>query len=249
LRGYVEGCVFWFGAKIATSGDSASKVVAHVYDMDGTGTLSTGSGPAPLSVIASTNVDIPVWAIDTAAPFYGFVSVIFPTPYPVASDYAVGIDLTTLTAGDTVGLVTTDTAQTVAIDHSFDQWSAGGGWYSFAAGSNWGLDIDMAIFPIVDMGSGINEGNFINGIKLYQNYPNPFNTSSVIAYELESSAKNVTFFINDLSGKQVKKIELGNVSSGKHTLDLSAAEFSSGTYFILMQADHNRLAKKMTIAK
>lgn len=245
----VEGCIFWFGAKIVTSGNPNSKVVARIYDMDGTGTLSTGPGTTPNTVVASTNTDILVSAIDTAAPFFGFVNVTFPTPFPAGADYAVGLDLTTLAPGDSVGLVTSTSPQSGMIDQSFDKWSDNT-WHSFFESGNWSLDIDMAIFPVInDPNSSVSELGFINGIKLYQNYPNPFSTSSVIAYELESSAKNVTFFINDLDGRQVKKIELGNVSNGKHTLDLSAVEFSSGTYFVLVQADQNRIAKKMTIAK
>ncbi len=246
----VEGAIVWFGAKKITSTSATSKVVLQVYKMDGVGAISTNtvSGTTPKTVVASTNTDILISAIDTTvAGNGGFVFCTFPSSYIASANYAVGIDLTTLAAGDTLGMVTTDTTQSVAKDMSFDKWSDNT-WHSFLEPGNWSLDLDIAIFPIININTGIQE-NFINGIKLYENYPNPFSSSTTIAYELESNAKNVTFFIHDLNGKQVKKIELGNVASGKHMLDLSASELSSGTYFVMMQADHNRLAEKMTIAK
>jgi len=247
----VEGCIFLFGYQHYGSADPNSKVVANLYDMDGTGPLSTGQGPTPNTVISGTSVDIPVSSIDTSSSgAAGFVVVTFPSPFTVSSDYAAGIDLTTLTVGDTVALVCSDTVSPKVLDRSFDKWSDDT-WHSFLETDtpNWGLNTDIAIFPIADMGLGINEDHFINGIKLYQNYPNPFKNSSVLAYELENSATNVTVFINDLTGKLMKKMELGKVRGGSHTLNLGADEFASGTYYILVQADYNRLAKKMTIAK
>ena len=44
-------------------------------------------------------------------------------------------------------------------------------------------------------------------------------------------------------------MELGKIGCGKHTLNLNAEDFASGTYYVLVQADRNRLAKKMTIEK
>lgn len=246
----VEGCIFWFGALRYPSANATSKVVAHLYDMTGTATLSTGSGAGPGAVITATNTDILLSSIDTTiAGAAGFVFVTFTAPYFASGNYAAGIDLTTIAATDSVGLVCTDSGNVVALDKSFDNWSGGGGWHSFLEPNNWGLDVDMAIFPIVDMSTTAAEEFFVNGIKLYQNSPNPFNSSSVITYELENNAKNVTLFIHSQDGKQVQKIALGNSASGQHTVNLSASDFASGTYYFMLQADHNRIAKKMTIAK
>lgn len=244
----VEGVCYWFGGKVYTSNNSTSKVVSNIYALTGSGTASTGNAPCPANTpVANSANDIFIGAIDTTlAGDAGFVFVTLPTPYFASTDYGAGINLAFNSAGDSVGLVSTDDGGAGMQDQSWEQWSDNT-WHTALEPNNWGLNIDWAIFPIVNMNAGIADGDFINGVKLYQNFPNPTMGNTTISFELEKSAKNVMIAINDLSGKLVKKIELKDLNAGKHELNLDAKEIGAGTYYIMLQADNNRLGKKMTV--
>ena len=244
----VEGICYWFGAKVYTSSSGTSEVTSHLYNLTGSGTTSAGPvTTAPSTFISGTNNSITIASIDTSSTGnQGFVFVTLPTPYFASSDYGAGIDLTVTAAGDTVGLVHTADGEAGVTDQSWDQFSDNS-WHSWFDAGNWGLNMDMAIFPIVNMSSGIEDGNFINGIKLYQNYPNPTMGSTEVAFELEKNATSVMFVINDLNGKLIKRIDLENMSAGKHVITLDAKEFAAGTYYMMLQADTHRLGKKMNV--
>ncbi len=157
---------FWFGAKEIT--DEADTVVLTVYNMDGTGTAAAGEVSAPGTVVATkafTTNDI-----DTT----GNLTVVeLDEALELSGNYAIGFDLTKI-VNDTIGLIsTTDGDATEEL--SWEQWSGGGDWYTFAATSSWELAVDLAIFPIgtiapsynvtfnVDMRPAITEGNFVIG--------------------------------------------------------------------------------------
>lgn len=244
----VEGAVVWFCAKEAggSTGDTASKVRCNIYNMDGTGESTAGASvPAPGTIV--TGVDILWDDIDTnATGANGMVYVTFAAPFSATVDFAVGVDFSTLSAGDTTGLFSTTDGDAGGAELSWEEWSDNTLHTLLKA---WPLDIDLGIFPIIDNSVGISEMSFINGIKLYQNYPNPFAGQSVINYELDKNAKDVKVFVFDAKGKFVKKMELGAQTAGAHLIELNSSDFSSGTYTFAIQADSHRLAKRMTVIK
>ncbi len=244
----VEGICYWIGAKVYTSLNPTSAVTSNLYNMTGAGTTSGGPVTnAPNTTIAGTNNSILIATIDTSITGnYGILFVTLPTPYFASTDYGAGLDLTVTAAGDTVGLVHTADGEAGFSDQSWDQFSDNT-WHSWFDAGNWGLNMDMAIFPVVNMSSGIAEGNFINGLKLYQNFPNPTMSNTTISFELEQSASNVMIAISDLTGKLIKKMDLKDLNAGKHSLDLDASEIAGGTYFVILQADNHRLGKKMNV--
>ncbi len=74
-----------------------------------------------------------------------------------------------------------------------------------------------------------------NSAKVYdfslsQNYPNPFNPVTNISFDLPSDA-NVKLSIYDISGREVDQLLNEMVYSGKHTVEFSGNNLSSGTYF------------------
>ena len=248
----VEGCVYWFAGKGAGSsvGDPNSKITCNIYNMDGTGDNSTGTVTAP-GTVAST-VDVLWDDIDTsAAGAGGFVFVTFPAPFSATSDYACGVDFTTLAATDTTGLVSNASGEAGATELSWETWNDNTLHTIYSA---WGtapnnVDIDFGIFPIVDMTVGVDEMTFINGIKLYQNQPNPFKGESVVNYELDQYANDVKIFVHDMHGKMVRTFEQGTQQSGKYSINLNSNDFSDGVYYFSIQADNHRLARKMTVLK
>lgn len=243
----VEGAIYWFGAKDATSGSSTSVVKMRVYQMNGTGTSTAGtSAVAPNTVLLSDDVNIS--AIDTSGSFSGSYIHTFSTPVWVTSDFAVGFDVTALAGGDTIGLVHSGDGEAGGSELSWEQWSDNS-WHTFLEPNNWQLDIDLAIFPIVEMNTSIAEEGFINGVKLYTNQPNPFNGTTVINYELANSTENVSLLVFDAAGRIVRNISMGDKAAGKYQIELSSEGLAAGTYYYTLKAGKSGISRKMIITE
>ncbi len=109
------------------------------------------------------------------------------------------------------------------------------------------VDRAIAIFPVIDDGTaGIENDNFISGIKLGQNFPNPSSETTQIEYELANS-ENVIFELIDASGKSVLIVNEGTKSKGKHTIKINAQEIQKGLYFYTLKTENYSLTKKIII--
>lgn len=241
----IFGCIYWFCAKEYSSGNSTSHVKMRVYRMDGTATVTTGSGPGPNTVLVSDNV--PISNVDTSSMLATAYIHTYSTPVFYGQDFAVGFDVTGLAAGDTIGGVLSANNEGLLPDMSFDQWSDNL-WHSLEEPGNWTtLDlVDCAMFPIVDMSSSIGENNFINGVKV-ATYPNPAtNGNTSICYDLQNNIKNVEIKILDVTGKVIAVYNEGNKKAGSYTVSVDTKSFAAGTYFVTLSAGGN-IATKLVI--
>lgn len=87
-----------------------------------------------------------------------------------------------------------------------------------------------------------------NGVKLGQNSPNPAGDYTQIAYELKNSS-DVRFVVTDLTGKVVTSLALGSQGSGTHTVTLNTADLNAGIYLYTMEADGQKLTRRMVVTK
>jgi len=74
-----------------------------------------------------------------------------------------------------------------------------------------------------------------SNIALYQNYPNPFNAHTTITYELKEDTQ-VSLKIYNIFGQLVETVVNDYKTAGYHSIEWDAHKFSSGVYFIRMQA-------------
>lgn len=85
-----------------------------------------------------------------------------------------------------------------------------------------------------------------------QNYPNPFNPSTKIDYELPNDAV-VSILLFDISGRVVSSLVNETKTAGFYTVQLNAANLTSGTYFYRISAQGQNsnfnTTKKMTLIK
>ena len=94
--------------------------------------------------------------------------------------------------------------------------------------------------------------------QLLANYPNPFNPETWIPFKLAQDS-TVTAKIYDLTGKQIRMIELGHLPAGNYVESGKAIYWdgktetgeavSSGTYFYQLQARDYIEIRKMVILK
>ncbi|MFO8054051.1 MAG: T9SS type A sorting domain-containing protein, partial [Bacteroidales bacterium] len=235
-QGYtVEGFLVYIGAKEIVG--SAGVLEAVLYDMDGTGTTTSGSNEtAPGSVVESVSLDMDT-EVDTA----DLTPVVFDNPVNRTSDYAVGLEFSNMDS-DTLGVLASDSGNTGGTEYSWEQWDDQS-WYTILAA--WALDIDMFFLPVVDMGTDIDEQPFVNGVRM-ESYPNPAVDVVNIDYHIEEAA-GVNLRIMDISGKTVKEKALGHQQAGEHHTAVSTEGMDAGVYFYMLEAGNNRLAKKIII--
>jgi len=94
--------------------------------------------------------------------------------------------------------------------------------------------------------------------KLLANYPNPFNPETWIPFQLAENS-TVTAKIYDITGKQIRMIELGHIAAGNYVESNRAIywdgktetgeQVSSGTYFYQIEAGDYTDTRKMVILK
>ncbi|MBD3383358.1 T9SS type A sorting domain-containing protein [candidate division KSB1 bacterium] len=83
---------------------------------------------------------------------------------------------------------------------------------------------------------------------LSQNYPNPFNPVTTIDFSLDKKSM-VTLQIFDITGGLVETLVNGQKQAGNHTLSWDASDVASGTYFYQIDADGQKLTRKMVLLK
>lgn len=244
----IEGAIYWFGAKTIVAGTGTMKFV--VWSMDGTTgttTLGTGDQPCPSTVLGEYTESVS--NVDTSS-MMGNAYIAAFTPFiSVISDYVIGFDVSTAYP-DSIGLVSTTDGDGGLLELVWEKWSPDG-WYTLQ-GAGWSsgdFDVDAMILPIVDMNAGgIDGADFINGVKMTST-PNPASSNVTLSYELQNNADRVLVRILDGSGKVINKMELGSQNAGSYDINLDVTDYPAGTYFYLLNADANCLAKRMLIVK
>jgi len=92
-------------------------------------------------------------------------------------------------------------------------------------------------------------GNSLNmdlsSASLVQNVPNPFTNATTIKYTLPSKFNSAQVIITDKNGKQLKQLNISG--SGKGSINIDAATFSSGTYQYTLIIDGKLMDTKQMI--
>ena len=105
----------------------------------------------------------------------------------------------------------------------------------------WGLK-----FNVVTGVSG--ENTVPEKYSLSQNYPNPFNPVTSIKFDVKKNGF-VSLKIYNTAGIEVKTLVSENMNAGNYEVTWDASSFSSGTYFLKMEAGEFREVKKMILVK
>lgn len=79
-------------------------------------------------------------------------------------------------------------------------------------------------------------------------YPNPAKEKAIIEFEL-ATENHVDIIITDATGKEVRKLENGYKSHGKHFTNLKTADLSEGLYFCKIRTDEFVKIQKLMVVK
>lgn len=235
----VHGALVWLGYKNYTSANGNSKLAINLYNLNATvtGQGLTALKQRPDSVLQSKTIDMAL--LDTSSTFSsGANVVIFDTPQFFDTLFAVGIDFSGLAVGDTVACYTTTNADADSSESSWEQTSDST-WFTMF--KNWNLDVDFAIFPIVDFTqTGIVENSARKDI--FTIYPNPAGEFFTIK---TNNTKGETQWMTIVSatGQTIYNQQLISATTTLSTLNLSP-----GIYYILVRnADNQGYAQPIVI--
>ncbi len=221
-----------FGDVIFESADSASVVRVNVYDNNGPGITSLGISDsiAPDSVFAF--VDVPVYQLLDNG---DFSEVSFSNDTIVIRNrFSVGIDLTMLSPGDTVGLVSTSDGDALGTYSAWEQTS-NGTWFTVEHPVySWGLDVSLGIFPVIDA----DDPAGVPSIERHDLniYPNPCTDELVVS---NADLNSGVLLIHDATGRQVKQMAYRSAS---RVIDVSGLE--SGIYSMTIMDGGTRWSTK-----
>lgn len=87
-----------------------------------------------------------------------------------------------------------------------------------------------------------------NLLELVQNYPNPFSQLTKVEYNLTRSA-HVKFTLMDMLGRELTVIDRGVQEDGYYSLDFQDDSLADGIYLYTIQADDQKITKRMVIAR
>ena len=244
----VEGILVLFYRKDEVSGNGTADFQLWSAAPNKANGNSTGSfaideiGPDVLI----ESVTVPISAVDTN--FLAFTYGQFPSLGMVAgTDFTAVVNADNIeAANDTVGI------QSDALLEGYRQAvhfvGATGEWYITNDLFGNALDNNIAIFPVMGTGVGIEDQDFFNNMQLSA-YPNPVVNEANIAYNLNEDMNNVTLVVYDMTGKKVHDVNYGNQVKGSYNVSLDMTDYSSGNYFYSLIGNGNRFTKKMVVVK
>ena len=95
--------------------------------------------------------------------------------------------------------------------------------------------------------------------QLLQNYPNPFNPETWIPFQLAGDLSLVVIGIYDLTGRQIRRLDVGHRGSGWYLSrdraaywdgkNIAGEHVSSGVYFYQLRTDDFSAQRKLVIVK
>ncbi len=186
-----------------------------------------------------TSVNMPVQTIASHVSSNQFTLLTLPSPVSVGNNFYAGIKLT-YSGSLTVALYTsTDGDQTPPT--AWEQFS-NNTWKRFDDSQSWGLDVSLAVFPVVcDASLGTENIAGMNEVTLY---PNP--TDGIINLILPQSA-TYDLLIYDVMGRLIISKTIVNEGEFAHSLDLSGQK--NGIYFIEIRQGNTTTSKKIIVSQ
>jgi len=221
---------FWFGQKMQAPFPGLIK--AKVYRVN----PSTG---APAALLAESSM-YSVGNIDTSD---NLTVLNFSSPVMLPDTFFVALDLTLLSPGDSIGLLSTRDGCYSGEQLAWEKDSTGV-WVPFNDGTSitsWGLDIDMAIFPVGDFGlhttvEPIDE----SPAKVF---PNPASDKIIIELQNENA------FLIRVADMQGKFVYENNFLPREQRIELNTINFTPGIYFLEITSAKKTSAQKIIIAR
>ncbi len=206
-----------FGYKSFNSLNDSSYVGINFYHINNLGRNTlVSNAPCPGTIFFKDSIKVS--DIDT---LNGNL-LVYSNPIFTDSNFAIGIDFDQLNVSDTIAVYTNKDGDSGAREQSWEQ-DASGNWYTLKY--NWPLNVDYAIFPIVNTSVGI--ALIANKKPSLILSPNPTSIGEVNINISKSLVKTINVYNSNLQLVNSKSIAKDDFNS---TIQLETQ--SQGIYFI-----------------
>ena len=85
-------------------------------------------------------------------------------------------------------------------------------------------------------------------LQLLAPYPNPFNSATTLEFE-SPDQRRVRLSILNMLGQEIACIFDGRAAPGRTTVSWNSSESSSGMYFVVLESETSRQARKIILLK
>ncbi len=215
----VTGFLYWFARKTQNSapGDS-SRLIMVWMDMDSAATVYDSNRVVPRTTWARDTFLLN--DLDTGAVFGPNLFAWNITPRTVNRNHAVGFRFERLAAGDTIALYSSTTGDAPRHAQSWEFWN--GAWRPIF--HTWGLDIDFAIFPVVDFALGLEENSHTPVL-----YPNPAGNTTRLSVP-DFALHGGKLHILSMEGKKLQTLAW---PAGQQEINLNLEHLPSGVLWMM----------------
>ncbi|MDD3966787.1 MAG: T9SS type A sorting domain-containing protein, partial [Candidatus Marinimicrobia bacterium] len=100
----------------------------------------------------------------------------------------------------------------------------------------------------IDPTVAVGETDAPDAFALAAPYPNPFNPATTVTYRLDRPG-TYSLGVFNLTGRQVASLAQGYAEAGEYSLSWNAADFTSGIYFIRLEAARSIATRKVVLIK
>ena len=235
----VLGALVWIAKKeVLSSGAEESKLSLKMRRFDATPTQTVPFYAGPKEVLDSVSVPLSqLQAGVTLAEGINYIS--FSNPVFAGQPYGISVSFENILPEDTLAVMHSAIDSVLAEGQSWEIWN--GNWRRII--DNWGLNIDFAIFPVID--------STLNGLPVislldFAVYPNPAITSITLSLEAFSKDTPLTYSICDFNGKT---IQTRTLQQFQKTVAIDLSSLSAGAYLIKVVSDQKIGVKPIIITK
>jgi len=221
---------FWFGQKMQAPFPGLIK--AKVYRVN-----PTNGKP---SVLLGESAMRSVGNIDTSD---NLTVLPFTNAIALPDTFFVALDLTLLSPGDSIGLLSTRDGCYSGEQLAWEKDSTGT-WVPLNDGTiitSWGLDIDMAIFPVGDFGLHTGVETIHEEDVLV--YPNPASEKIFINLQTKNA---LSLQVLDLQGRA---LYTSDFRKREGQIEIETTHFTPGIYILEIKSTKNRSVQKIVIAR
>lgn len=215
----LSGFIYWFALKDKNTGGDTSSIIFKYYKKDSAEIIMGQPRLVPGTVLAADTVKLGDINADTT---FSAGLNLFTLPQPVVNfqNYVASFAMDLMHPNDTIALYSSTDEQVNITDYSWEKWN--GKWNTIK--NAWTLDVDFAIFPVIDLtGANVDESS-LPAVKIYPNPASDFVQISGYSDEVNE------FVLLNAEGKIIRSGRLSESQTSLSTEELPAGFYVLGLY-------------------
>lgn len=221
----LSGFIYWFALKNKTTGGDTSALVFKLYKKDSAEVINGQPRLAPGTLLAADTILL--GNLSASVQFESGLNVFsLNEPLVMKNNYLGAFSMELMHPKDSAALFGSTDGQVNITDYSWEKWN--GKWNTIK--NAWTLDVDFAIFPIIDLTAASVDESAMDQFSLF---PNP--AANTIHWKKLGNVPFNHLVILTIEGKSVKSQSL---LPGETTADIS--DLTPGFYLLGLHAEKTK---------